>query len=53
MDPVTNEKFMPHVIEPAAGLSRGVLALICEAYTIDANAPVRRLPEFPPVRRAD
>jgi glycyl-tRNA synthetase len=39
MDPVTNEKFMPHVIEPAAGLSRGVLALICEAYTIDASRP--------------
>jgi glycyl-tRNA synthetase len=30
---------MPHVIEPAAGLSRGVLALICEAYTIDASRP--------------
>jgi glycyl-tRNA synthetase (class II) len=39
MDPVTNEKFMPHVIEPAAGLSRGVLALICEAYTIDPSRP--------------
>ncbi len=39
MDPVTNERFMPHVIEPAAGLSRGVLALICEAYTIDPSRP--------------
>jgi glycyl-tRNA synthetase len=39
MDPVTNERFMPHVIEPAAGLSRGVLALICEAYTIDPARP--------------
>ena len=39
MDPVTNEKFVPHVIEPAAGLSRGVLALICEAYTIDPSRP--------------
>ncbi len=34
-----NERFMPHVIEPAAGLTRGVLALICEAYTVDANRP--------------
>ena len=39
MDPVTNERFMPHVIEPAAGLSRGVLALICEAYTVDPGRP--------------
>jgi len=34
-----NERFMPHVIEPAAGLSRGVLALICEAYTVDEDRP--------------
>lgn len=40
MDPVdTSKRFMPHVIEPAAGLTRGVLALICEAYTVDANRP--------------
>ena len=40
MDPVdTTKRFIPHVIEPAAGLTRGVLALICEAYTIDANRP--------------
>ena len=38
-DPVTNERYMPHVIEPAAGLTRGVLALICEAYTLDPNRP--------------
>ena len=34
-----NEKYIPHVIEPAAGLTRGVLALICEAYTVDPNRP--------------
>ncbi len=34
-----NEKYLPHVIEPAAGLTRGVLALICEAYTLDPNRP--------------
>lgn len=34
-----NERYIPHVIEPAAGLTRGVLALICEAYTIDPNRP--------------
>ncbi len=34
-----NEKYIPHVIEPASGLTRGVLALICEAYTPDPNRP--------------
>jgi len=39
LDQVTNERYTPHVIEPAAGLTRGVLALICEAYTVDENRP--------------
>ena len=34
-----NEKYMPHVIEPASGLTRGVLAVLCEAYTPDENRP--------------
>jgi glycyl-tRNA synthetase len=38
-DAEKNERYLPHVIEPAAGLSRGVLALICEAYTPDAERP--------------
>ena len=37
------EKYLPHCIEPAAGLDRGVLALLCEAYTRDASRPS---PEF-------
>jgi len=32
-DPVTNEKFFPHVIEPSAGADRGTLAVLCEAFT--------------------
>lgn len=39
MDPVTQEKFTPHVIEPAAGLTRGVLALLTEGYTPDPSRP--------------
>ena len=40
MDPDDNTKrYIPHVIEPAAGLTRGALALICEAYTLDPNRP--------------
>ena len=34
-DAVTNEKFIPHVVEPSAGADRGVLAFLCEAYTED------------------
>lgn len=34
-----NERYIPHVIEPAAGLTRGVLALLCEAFTPDATRP--------------
>jgi glycyl-tRNA synthetase len=32
-------RYIPHVIEPAAGLTRGVLALLCEAYTVDPKRP--------------
>ena len=32
-------RYIPHVIEPAAGLTRGVLALLCEAYTPDPTRP--------------
>jgi glycyl-tRNA synthetase len=40
MDPTdTTKRFIPHVIEPAAGLTRGCLALLCEAYTPDPNRP--------------
>ena len=32
MDPNTNEKFVPYIIESTYGLDRTVLALLCEAY---------------------
>jgi glycyl-tRNA synthetase len=31
-DEETREKFIPHVVEPSAGVDRTALALICEAY---------------------
>jgi glycyl-tRNA synthetase len=31
-DDETKEKFIPHVVEPSAGVDRTVLALLCEAY---------------------
>lgn len=46
MDP--KNKFIPHVIEPAAGLTRGVLALLCEAYTVDPNRPAGMFMNFHP-----
>ena len=38
-DQEANERYFPHIIEPSAGLDRGVLALLCEAYTDDSNRP--------------
>jgi len=32
-DPITKEKFLPHVIEPSLGVDRSVLACLCAAYT--------------------
>ena len=40
LDPVTNERFIPYIIESTYGLDRTVLALLCEAYdeeVIDAE----------------
>jgi glycyl-tRNA synthetase len=34
-DEETKEKFIPHVVEPSAGVDRTVLAMICEAYAED------------------
>ena len=31
-DPDTQEKYVPHVVEPSAGVDRIALALLCEAY---------------------
>ena len=34
-DEETRQRFVPHVVEPSAGVDRTVLALICEAYSED------------------
>jgi glycyl-tRNA synthetase len=34
-DDLTNERYVPHVIEPSAGADRGTLAFLCEAYQED------------------
>jgi glycyl-tRNA synthetase len=34
-DEETKQRFVPHVVEPSAGVDRTLLALICEAYSED------------------
>ncbi len=34
-DPISNEKYFPYVIEPAAGLTRSLMAFLVEAYAED------------------
>lgn len=46
MDP--KNRYIPHVIEPAAGLTRGVLALLCDAYTVDESRPSGVFLDFTP-----
>jgi glycyl-tRNA synthetase len=47
-DPETKERYVPNVIEPAAGADRGVLALLCEAYTNDPSRPSGVYMKFTP-----
>ncbi|HPS53787.1 MAG TPA: glycine--tRNA ligase, partial [Phycisphaerae bacterium] len=55
-DQDTNERYIPHVIEPASGLTRAVLVLLCEAFTPDANRPSQMFfkfkPKFAPIKAA-
>ncbi len=50
------EWYLPHVIEPSAGLDRGVLAVLCEAFTPDPDRPsgvVMKLhPRLSPIKAA-
>ncbi|MGI9013353.1 MAG: glycine--tRNA ligase [Phycisphaerales bacterium] len=47
-DQERNERYLPHVIEPAAGLTRGMLALLCEAFTPDDSRPSKMFLRFDP-----
>ena len=42
------EWYLPHVIEPSAGLDRGVLAILCEAYTPDPERASKVYMKFHP-----
>ncbi len=47
-DQERNERYLPDVIEPAAGLTRGVLALLCEAFTPDESRASKVVMKFHP-----
>ncbi|RMH25799.1 MAG: glycine--tRNA ligase [Planctomycetota bacterium] len=47
-DQERHERYLPHVVEPSAGADRGVLALICEAYTPDPARPSKVYMRFHP-----
>jgi len=61
-DPVTNEKFTPYVIEPAAGLTRSLMAFLVESYEedeapntkggVDTRTVLRLDPRLSPVKAA-
>jgi glycyl-tRNA synthetase len=41
-------RYIPNVIEPASGLTRAVLVLLCEAYTPDEARPSKMFLKFKP-----
>ncbi len=57
MDPITNEKYIPHVIEPSFGADRAVLVILLDAYEEDTvNGETRTVmhldPKIAPIKAA-
>ena len=50
-DPVTGERYIPHVIEPSAGADRATLAFLCEAYDEDEAPDEKGKPQVRTVLR--
>jgi glycyl-tRNA synthetase len=44
-DEATQQKFVPHVIEPSAGADRAALAFLCEAYDEDSIPDENGVPQ--------
>ena len=57
-DPKTQEKYLPHVIEPTFGLDRTLLAILCDAYAVETleNGETRTVlrldPKVAPIKAA-
>ncbi len=47
-DQANNRAFVPHVIEPSAGLTRALLAVLCDAYRYDESRPSKEYLALPP-----
>jgi len=43
LDAATNERFMPHVLEPTVSIDRTILALMCSAYSEDTTGEDTRV----------
>jgi len=57
LDPMTNEKYIPHVIEPSFGADRAVLVILLDAYAEDEIGGEKRTvmrfdPKIAPVKAA-
>jgi glycyl-tRNA synthetase len=57
VDTASGERYVPHVIEPAGGVGRTVLALLCDAYDEDdiggeQRTVLRLAPHMAPVKVA-
>ncbi len=58
IDPVTNERYVPYVVEPSLGADRVALALLCDAYDEeeigegDVRVVLRLAPVLAPVKAA-
>jgi glycyl-tRNA synthetase len=57
VDTATGERYVPHVIEPAGGVARTVLALLCDAYAEDevggeARTVLKLQPSMAPIKVA-
>lgn len=46
-DQANNRAFVPHVIEPSAGLTRALLAVLCDAYRYDESRPSKEYLALP------
>ena len=51
LDPETNQKYVPYVIEPSLGCDRMVLAVLCNAYHVETleNGEIREVMQLAPV----
>lgn len=53
IDPQTGKKITPHVIEPAVGINRLLLTVLCDAYTEDNDRVLLKLnPKLAPYKAA-